>query len=133
MTVTGLGQGAAPGQSAAKEDDEPVELIAARKASSELLGRGSQLRTERGEERQGPIPRFDACCPVSSEGKNADAEVGDSRVTEGAQASENCRLVTRCEDVAHVGGISSVEQLLVVRAELGVPEHAVRASPRIIH
>ena len=47
-----------------------------------------------------------------------------------AQAIDDGRLVSRREDVADVGGVPVLEQPLVVRRVLGMPEHAVRPFAR---
>src|SRR5262249_57922468 len=94
---------------------------------------GSQLRTEGGEERQGPVPRLDACFSVAPEREDADRKIGGSRVAEGTQPIDDGRLVPLREDVAHVGGVASREQALVVRAELGLPEHLVCPCPCLVH
>ena len=80
------------------------------------LAAASELGTERSEERQGPLARLDARVAVGAEREDADRQVGDARVAEGAQPIDDGRLVPRREDVADVGGVAVLEQSLVVRA-----------------
>ena len=67
---------------------------------------------------------------IGPERQHPDREVGDARVAEAAQPVDDGRLVARREQVADVGRVAVLEQPLVVRRVLGVPERLVRPRPR---
>ena len=65
---------------------------------------------------------------VLADRDDADRQVGDAGVGEGAEALLDARLAAGGEDVADVVGVAEVEQPLVVGRHLGLGQHAVGAG-----
>ena len=70
---------------------------------------------------------------VRPEREYANGEVGDSRIAEAPQSLDDGRLVACGAEVADIGGVAVLEQPLVVRRVLGVPERLVRPRARCVH
>ena len=115
--------------------DVPVDSRRApRSSSTTTLDRArvrARARARRGTRSSGPTTR---CARRGSDpiGSTRTDEVGDARVAEAAQPVDHRRLVAGREDVADVGGVAVLEQTLVVRRVLGVPERLVRPRARAV-
>ena len=74
------------------------------------------------------VARGEQLVAVLADRHDAHGQVGDAGVGEGAQPLLDGRLAAGGEEVADGAGVAEVEQLLVVRRDLGLGEDAVGAG-----